>query len=105
VNTVVNKLLDVDRQARQRLDDAKLYYEKTIEEIGRGKEEIRQSYADRAATHVAAVRQSETTNVEETVAKIQRDVAEKTRILGETFDLHHLEWEEELFRRCIRQDV
>jgi hypothetical protein len=87
------------------LDDTKQYYEKTIEEIDRGKEEIRQSYADRAAGHVAAVYQSETTAVEETVSKIQTDAAEKTRILNETYDLHHREWEDELFARCIRQTV
>jgi hypothetical protein len=105
VNTVVNKLLDVDRQARQMLDDAKQYYENTIEEISRGKEDIRQSYADRAAGHVAGVRQSETVSVEETVEKIHNDAAEKTRILNETFNLHHQEWEDELFRRCTGSAV
>jgi hypothetical protein len=87
------------------LDDARQYYEKTIEEIDRGKEEIRQSYADRATNHVAGVRQSETTNVDEMVAKIHSEAAEKIRTLNEIFDLHHQEWEEELFRRCIRRDI
>lgn len=103
MNTVVGKLLDVDRRARQLLDDAKQYYEKTIEELDREKEAIREKYAEKAAAHIADVRHAETAAVEEAVAKITADSAEKTRRLNETFEKNHAAWENELFERCVRQ--
>lgn len=105
MNTMVNKLLDVDRQARQLLDEAKQYYEKTIEEIDREKEEIRQRYTERATGRVERVRQSETANLEEAISKIKAGTAEKYRRMEALYDARHTQWEEALFLRCIRKAV
>ncbi|MDL2233352.1 hypothetical protein LJC63_07205 [Ruminococcaceae bacterium OttesenSCG-928-L11] len=103
MNTVVNKLLDVDRRARQLLDDAKQYYDKTIEELDKEKEQIREKYAEKAAQHVADVRQTESAHVEDSVNRLGADTAEKISRLEQVYEESHQKWEDELFRRCVEK--
>ncbi|MDR2931492.1 MAG: hypothetical protein LBV27_00115 [Oscillospiraceae bacterium] len=103
MNTVVSRLLDVDRQARQILDEAKQYYERTHEEISRERERIREQYTERAEMHIADVRGSETAAVDDAVTKANQESAEKIKRMEDIYDSEHEKWEQYLFEQCVKR--
>lgn len=103
MNTVVGKLLDTDRQARQLLDDARQYYEKTIEEIGKEKEHLLQKYTEKAEKHLEDVRRDEASAADEAITAIKSDSGEKNRVMEEIFQKNHGAWENEIFARCVKR--
>ena len=52
MNTVVNKLLDVDRDARRIVDEAQQYYDNTMEEIETEKKKMLAVFKDREKRRV-----------------------------------------------------
>ncbi|GHU79727.1 hypothetical protein FACS1894191_3190 [Clostridia bacterium] len=103
MNTVVNKLLEIDRQARQTLDDARQYYEKTLEETGRERERLLGKYAARAENHLADVTASETAIVEDAVARISAGRDGKISAVETNYLQNHTRWEQEIFDRCVKR--
>jgi vacuolar-type H+-ATPase subunit H len=104
MDTVVSKLLYTDRQARQALDEAKQYYDRTIEEIGREKERILQDHLERAEKHLAEARQAETAQVDESVAKINSNRDARIRALEENYEENHERWVDEMLARIVARE-
>lgn len=103
MDTVVNKLLDMDKQARQILDEAKQYYDRTIEEIENEKQAITKLYNDKAHAHIEAVRTAETADAEDSIATIRARTTILCQGLDQIWNDHHEQWENELFARCTRR--
>lgn len=102
MNTAVGKLLEVDRQARQILDEAKAYYEKTAEEIDRERERIRTQYTRRAETHIAELRVSEALAVDEAISKMDAEKAGIIAHMEEIYESSRREWEDAMFKACVK---
>ena len=103
MNTVVSKLLEVDRQARQLLDEARQYYDKTIEEIETEKEKLLADYAEKAALHIADVQGAESAQADDSAARIAQEAGAKIQALEEIWSQSHKQWEDTMFERCVRR--
>ena len=103
MNTVVSKLLEVDRQSRQLLDEARQYYDKTVEEIETEKQKMLADYAGKAERHIADVRSAEAAQVDDAMDRIAADSGEKIRVLEQLWDEKHGQWEQEMFARCVQK--
>lgn len=101
MNTVVNKLLDVDKQARQILDEAQQYYDRTISDIETEKQKITAEYENKAKSHYDEIGETEGDNIEDATKEIEEKYARLTKEMDETFESGHTRWEDELYNRCI----
>jgi len=96
--------MEVDHNARQLLDDAKQYYDKTIEEIDQEKKRLLDEFRQKADRHVAGVRAAEAARVDEVSAALKAELDETRAGVEEKYRRNALRWGDELFARCIRQE-
>ena len=100
MNTVVNKLLDVDRDARRLVDDAQQYYDKTMEEIETEKEKMLADYQEQEKQRLEQAGQAEEKKVRDDTGGIKQRYAALTEELNKTFEASRAKWEDELFEKC-----
>lgn len=101
MNTVVNRLLDVDKHARSILDEAQQYYERTLSDIEAEKKKLTEEYENKAKAHLEEITGTEAASVKVAVAKIDSYYAKMTAELDKAFEGKHTEWENTLFDRCV----
>lgn len=104
MESVVGKLLDVDKEARMILDDAQQYYDKTVEEIAEEKKRMKVDYEQRAKKHLDNILIAETAAAEDAAAKIREQYGQLTADIDGVYEQNHSKWEDELYKRCITQD-
>lgn len=101
MESVVGKLLDVDREARMILDEAQQYYDATIEEIAAEKKRMTADYEARATKHLEDVKRAESGGMEQAADEIHERYARLTAAIDGTYAQNHAEWEDELYKRCM----
>jgi flagellar motility protein MotE (MotC chaperone) len=99
VETVVDQLLEIDRKARQSIDEAQHYYENTMKEIEVERRRIAGDYMQSFEGHIAKVRQTEDAAQAEEIAGIQERFSVLERQLDDAYEQSHGTWEGEIFRR------
>lgn len=101
MNTVVNKLLSVDKHARGILEEAQNYYDKTIADIEIEKIKIAAEHEEKAQDHYKKVDAAE----RDAVACAEKETSEKysrlTAEMDEIFEKEHTKWEDTIFMNCI----
>lgn len=100
MDTMVNRLLDVDRQAKQILEEARQYHDKTLEELEQEKKRILGEYTEKANRHIEDARASDNTDADDAVGAIRQRYAALTEKLEALYAAEHAGWEYELLRRC-----
>ena len=103
MNNVVNKLLDMDKKARQTLDEARQYYEKTIEEITLERARLLEDYSARAKAHIDDVANMEAAAIADAAAAVNSAKSEKIQFIQDRYNQNHSAWEEEIFGRCVKK--
>lgn len=98
---MVNKLLDVDKQARQILDEARQYYDRTISDIEAEKKKMAEEYEKRAKHHLEDIEYSEGAAVKEAADKNEKLYSRLTAEMDETFEKNRAAWVDELFNKCV----
>lgn len=101
MNTIINQLLDVDREARMILDEARQYYDNTIDEIAAEKKHMLERYEEKAAEHLNNVCHSESSGVSDEISALGRQYSGLTAAIDAVFAQNRGCWEDELFRRCV----
>jgi len=101
LNTVVNKLLDVDKDARRIVDEAQQYYDQTMEEIETEKKKMHADFEKREKQRLEEMGRSEDAKVREDTGKIKQRYAALTEELNKTFEASHTKWEDELYEKCV----
>lgn len=101
VNTTVNKLLDVDREARQMLDEAQQYYDRTLREIETEKEAMRADFTRKARQHLEELETAQAQELEETAGAVRSRAAGLRAAMEARYEQNHAQWEEELYRKTI----
>lgn len=101
MNTVVNKLLDVDKEARQLLDDAQQYYDRTLQEIEQEKVKLHDAYAEKGETHIRELQAEQAGEVDEVVGEVRRRTGELRQAMEARYNEYHRQWEDALFNRTI----
>lgn len=103
LNTVVNKLLDVDKQARLILDEAQQYYDRTLVDIEAEKQKITTDYENKAKAHYDKIEAAEHAAIVDAEKETGEKYARLTAEMDEIFEKGHVGWENELFARCVGQ--
>lgn len=103
MNTIVNQLLDVDKEARMILDEAQQYYDKTIDELEKEKRELTAKYEEKRLNRLESVRKAEEASTNAAALESQRRYAELTKSIEEFYAQNHERWETELFNNCVRR--
>lgn len=101
MNTIVNKLLDADKQARQLLDDAQQYYDRTLTEIQEEKKKLLQAYTEKADLHISELESKLTEEVEDVIEAVRKRTASTVAAMDQRYDRLHQEWEDQLAQRCM----
>jgi rRNA-processing protein FCF1 len=104
VETVVDQLLEIDRKARQSIDEAQQYYENTMQEIETERQDIAQRYTQRADEHIKQVSGIEEQARADACAELQASLHTLERALDDAFATNHEQWEDEMFRRIIGKE-
>lgn len=101
MNASVNKLLDVDREARQTLDEAQQYYDQTLLEIQEEKAQMLLSYTQRAEKHLTLLKAELDSEVDETMKSVRERTAELLAQMDAHYEEHHQQWEDQMVQKCI----
>lgn len=98
LNTIVNKLLDVDREARQMLDEAQQYHDRTMREIEAEKQRMLSEFNEKAGRHIHELSEEQNAEVAEAVAAIQARTGAVRKSMEAHYDNCHRQWEDEIYR-------
>lgn len=101
MNTVVNKLLDVDREARQMLDEAQQYYDRTIQEIEREKQRMLNEFNHKAETHIQELSEEQSAELSEAVSAVNARTQAVRDAMQAHYNQHHIGWEDEIYRMVV----
>lgn len=101
LNTVVNKLLDVDKQARLILDEAQQYYDRVLTDIEAEKQRLTTEYENKAKMHYEKIEETERSAIIDSAKEIEEKYARLTAEMNEIFEKEHVNLENELFARCV----
>lgn len=104
MNSNVNQLLDADREARQRLDEAQQYYDRTLAEIEGEKKKLLAAYTEKAELHFRKLEEELADEVSEAVEAVRTRTASTIAQMDARYDRLHEQWEDELVKRCIGGD-
>lgn len=101
MKTVLNSLIDVDKQARKIVDDAKSYQETVSAEIEQEKKKYAEAYQSRAQARIEKVKKEEESKSSEEKDVLQQNYTSLIQKMDALYDEKHLQWEEQLFALCI----
>lgn len=101
LNTMMNQLLDVDKEARQILDDAQQYYDRTLLDIQEEKKRLREHYNEKAAQHLGILTSTQTAEVDEAVNKLRDRTTVLLEAMNARYDQYRQQWVDELTEKCI----
>ncbi len=101
MNTIVDKLLDVDKEARALLDEAQQYYEKTVAEIEVEKQQLYNEYKRRVEKHIASAHRAHQSEAEEAITTIKARQDAIALEMESVYQQNHKQWQDDLFQRCV----
>ena len=101
MNITVNKLLDVDRKARQMLDEAQQYYNRTLSEIESEKAAMQREFSDKGRHHLEELRQEQQQELQQYADAAQQRAQRLLAAMEARYEQNHLQWEDELYHRTI----
>lgn len=105
MNIEVNKLLDVDKQARLIIDEAQQYYDRTLSDIEAEKQKLMAEYEKKAKAHYDKIEAAERESSAIATKEIEEKYARLTAEMDEAFEKGHASWEDGLFVRCIGEQA
>lgn len=105
MNTVVDKLLEVDKEARRMLDEAQQYYDNTLAELEDEKRRMWESYAAKAKLHLETLEAEQQQEVAEVVAEVRERTARLIRTMEDHYERNHRQWEDGLVAGVIGRDA
>jgi F0F1-type ATP synthase membrane subunit b/b' len=105
VETVVDQLLEIDRKARQAIDEAQQYYDNTMKEIEAEKKRIVEKHIRHAEERIAGVRKIEEQALAEKRAELAAECGVLERKLDAAFEAEHEGYVNAMFRRILAGEV
>lgn len=105
MENLVNKIIEIDSMADQRLTDAESASEKLIEKSEREAADLRESLRVRAEKRMSRIRDFHRIETEDALKKISEDCSEKIKMLDEAYDSTHSSIEESIFRTIVGGSV
>lgn len=101
MNTMVNQLLDVDKEARQMLDEAQQYYDRTLADLQDEKKSLLERYTEKAAHHLADLKAQQAAEVDDEVNALHDRTVSLLQAMEARFRQYRQQWVDELTEKCI----
>lgn len=105
MENLVNKIIEIDSIADQRLNDAESDSAKMIEKSEREAADLRENLRSRAENRMSKIRDFHRIETEDAISRINEDCNEKIRSLDEAYDSMHSSIEESIFRMIVGGSV
>lgn len=101
MNTIVDKLLDVDKEARKKLDEAQEFYETTISDTKKEMEKMKKEYDEQLQHYIREISQNFEDDANQEIAGIEEKKAAQVQKMNSVFEAHKQQWQDTIFARCI----
>ena len=101
MNTDVQKLVEVDREACRKKSEAQEYYDKTLREIQAEKQKLQESYNQKASLRVQEVKDAESAALEASYNQVKKRYAEKESSLYSAWNENFERWVTQLTDKCL----
>ncbi len=98
---IINRLIEVDKQARTMLEQAEAYRKQLDGSREKALEEYRANLLERAERRLQMVQEQEAKASEEAKQTSAQSYEALLVRLDETYRHNHVQWEETIFQRCI----
>lgn len=102
-NSILDRLVELDRKACAMVEDAQEALEDTLANTERDTERFREEYTQKAIHRIGIVRDQEGQASQAELEDISRRYQSLMEGLEKTYQEHHAQWEEEIFQRCIEK--
>ena len=101
MNEIIKNLIEIDKQARNMVEDAENYRADVLAKLDQEVAEFKEAYVQRAEQRIGLVREEETrvSGRAEMTAREQVNTMEED--LKKVYETNHTQWEESIYKRCI----
>lgn len=101
MENVINQILQIDKNACERLEQAKQEKSKILSEAKLEEIRIREADIKRADDRVEKIDEYEKSIADEKIAYIEAEKLKQMAALQGIYDENHLQWEREIFARIV----
>ncbi len=101
MDKVIEQILDIDREAQQRIDDAQKQGVSLEEELQKEKETLLKQLADHSQEKLQTVYDTEHAYAKTKMEAIESHKRETLQKLNEEYENNHLKWEQALYERTL----
>lgn len=102
-SNVLERLVELDRKACAMVEEAQEVLEDTLASSERDMARFREKYTREAAQSIGNVRDSEGKASQAALEDISRRYQSLMEGLEKTYQERHVQWEDEIFQRCIEK--
>lgn len=101
MENLINRILEIDENAKKKLEDAYKQKSQIICEAEKQEEKIKEDVFKRVNGRVEKVEEFEKSNADEKLAELEKKTAEEIAALDKAFDENHEKWENDIYRNII----
>ncbi len=101
MENLVNKIIEIDSQADQRLNDAESASEKLLARSEQEADDLRESLKKRADNRMEKIRDFHRMETEDALSRISEECSEQIKKLDEAFENTHVSIEESIFNTIV----
>jgi len=101
MGNVIEQIIEIDQNARQKLQDAMEQKSCILLQAHEDEEKIRDDFNERANKRLAIISETEKANADEKIEVIKTHTSEIIKNLNDTFEENHEKWESEIFNNIV----
>ena len=98
---IINKILEIDENARHRIEDAYKKKSEILCDAEQQEEDIKNDILKRVAGRVEKVEEFEKSNADEKLEKLRNHTNQDISFLDKTYNDNHEKWEKEILNNII----
>ena len=103
MESIINKILEIDENARKKLENAYTTKSQILYEAEQEEDNIKKDVLNRVSGRVAKVEEFEKTTADEKIEKIKNQSYQTIEYINKKFEENHQQWEEDIFKKVIEK--
>ena len=105
METIVNKIIEIDHEADQRLNDAESAGMELVGKSEKEAAELKESLRSRAENRIEKIREFHRLETEDALSAISEENLQQIKQLDESFEKLHVSIEDSIFRAIVGECV
>ena len=101
MENVINRILEIDKDACVRLEQAEKQKKQILAETKIEEAKIKEDHIKRADVRIQKVEETEKKFAEEEMIKLEEKKQEQISKLNAIFEQNHISWEQDIFQRIV----